>query len=141
LQISSELYEGFNLIAMFQEMQGCVEESTRSQSSSATLAIEPWRLNMSKENALSFLKKAASDPGLNSQVKQADKTDTLVKLAEEQGLPFAPEDIKQVIPTLKAQTGFFGDLVEAVLELFGPTHDDYPTTGVQPFSGDPPPRH
>lgn len=96
---------------------------------------------MSKENALSFLKKAASDPGLNSQVKQADKTDTLVKLAEEQGLPFAPEDIKQVIPTLKAQTGFFGDLVEAVLELFGPTHDDYPTTGVQPFSGDPPPRH
>lgn len=96
---------------------------------------------MSKENALSFLEKAASDPKLKDQVKQADKTDELVKLAEAEGYPFAPEDVQQVLPTLTAQKGFFGDLVEAVLELFGPTHDDYPNTGVQPFSGDPPDRH
>ena len=93
---------------------------------------------MSKENALSFLKKAAQDPDLKSQVKQAGQTDALVKLAESEGYPFGPDDMQQVLPTLKAQTGFFGDLVEAVLELFGPSHDDYPTTGVQPFSGDPP---
>jgi len=125
---------------MFQEMQGCVEVGSRDSDSSATLAIEPWRVYMSKENALSFLEKAANDPNLKNQVKQADKTDELVKIAESEGYSFAPEDVRQVIPTLKAQTGFFGDLVEAVLELFGPTHDDYPATGVQPFSGDPPTR-
>jgi predicted ribosomally synthesized peptide with nif11-like leader len=141
LQISPELYQGFNLIAMFQEMQGCVEGSHRDQNSGATLAIEPWRVYMSKENALSFLEKAANDPNLKSQVKQADKTEELVKLAASEGYPFAPDDVRQVIPTLKAQTGFFGDLVEAILELFGPNHDDYPTTGVQPFSGDPPAKH
>jgi len=96
---------------------------------------------MSKENALSFLEKVAKDPDLKSQVQQADTTDTVVKLAEAEGLPFAPEDVQQVIPALKAQTGFFGDVVEAILELFGPTHDNYPTTGVQPFSGDPPSKH
>jgi predicted ribosomally synthesized peptide with nif11-like leader len=141
LQIESTLYQGFNLIAMFQEMLGCVEHLTRSQKSGATLSVEPWRLNMSKENALSFLKKAATDPSLKDQVKQADKSDELVKLAEAEGYAFGPEDVQQVIPTLKAQTGFFGELVEAVLELFGPTHDNYPTTGVQPFSGDPPAKH
>ncbi len=95
---------------------------------------------MSKENALSFLEKAANDPNLKTQVKQTDRQEELVKLAESQGYTFAPEDMEQVIPALKDQTGFFGDLVEAVLELFGPTHDDYPSTGVQPFSGDPPSR-
>lgn len=93
---------------------------------------------MSKENALSFLQKAATDPNLKTQVQQADQQDEVVKLAEAEGYQFAPEDLQEVIPALKAQTGFFGDLVEAILELFGPTHDDYPSTGVQPFSGDPP---
>jgi predicted ribosomally synthesized peptide with nif11-like leader len=123
---------------MFQEMQGCVEGAPRYQTSGATLSVEPWSDNMSKENALSFLQKAATDPNLKTQVKQADQQEALVKLAEAEGYPFAPADVQQVIPTLKAQSGFFGDLVEAVLELFGPTHDDYPSTGVQPFSGDPP---
>lgn len=95
---------------------------------------------MSKENALSFLEKAANDPNLKTQVKQAGKQEELVQLAETEGYQFAPEDVQQVIPALKAQSGFFGDLVEAILELFGPTHDDYPSTGVQPFSGDPPSR-
>jgi hypothetical protein len=27
-------------------------------------------------------------------------------------------------------------LIEAVLEVFSPNHDDYPTTGIQPFSGE-----
>ena len=101
-------------------MQGCVEGGSRDSDSSATLAIEPWRVYMSKENALSFLEKAANDPNLKNQVKQADKTDELVKIAESEGYSFAPEDVRQVIPTLKAQTGFFGDLVEAVLETLWP---------------------
>lgn len=96
---------------------------------------------MSKENALSFLQKAASDPNLKDQVKQAEQQDQLVKLAESEGYSFVPSDVQEVIPALKAQTGFFGDLVEAILELFAPSHDDYPATGVQPFSGDPPAKH
>lgn len=93
---------------------------------------------MSKENALSFLEKAAHNPELSTQVKQVEGQEELVKLAAAEGYAFGPEDLEQVIPALRAQKGFFGDLVEAVLELFGPTHDDYPATGVQPFSGDPP---
>lgn len=27
-------------------------------------------------------------------------------------------------------------LIEAVLEVFSPNHDDYPETGIQPFSGE-----
>lgn len=29
-----------------------------------------------------------------------------------------------------------GYLIEAVLEVFSPDHDDYPATGIQPFSGE-----
>lgn len=31
--------------------------------------------------------------------------------------------------------GFFGKLAQAVIDLFGPVKDDYPETGVQPFTG------
>lgn len=27
-------------------------------------------------------------------------------------------------------------ILEAALEVFGPDHDDYPATGIQPFEGD-----
>ena len=47
---------------MFQEMQGCVEGGSRARFQRDTPAIEPWRVYMSKENALSFLEKAANDP-------------------------------------------------------------------------------
>ncbi|BAZ46116.1 hypothetical protein NIES4102_31450 [Chondrocystis sp. NIES-4102] len=30
----------------------------------------------------------------------------------------------------------FKYLIEAVLEVFSPNHDDYPVIGVQPFSGE-----
>lgn len=96
---------------------------------------------MSKENALSFLQQAATDPALKSQVQGVDHPSDLVNLAETQGFAFSPDHVREVIPDLKAQRGFFGDLVEAILELFSPNHDNYPATGVQPFSGDAPSRH
>ena len=40
------------------------------------------------------------------------------------------------IPVMVEQSGFFGELAKAVLAVFGPTHDDYPTTGFQPFTGE-----
>lgn len=96
---------------------------------------------MSKENALSFLQKAATDPELKNQVKAIDQQGELIDLGEAKGYDFSPDHVRQALPTITEQKGFFGDLVEAILELFGPTHDDYPTTGVQPFSGDPPSGH
>ena len=44
--------------------------------------------------------------------------------------------MKNAIPVIKEQPGFFGELAKAVLELFAPAHDDYPATGVQPFTGE-----
>lgn len=91
---------------------------------------------MSKENALSFLRQAANDPDLKTQVQGIDDQDGLIGLAESQGFEFSPDNVREALPVIEEQKGFFGDLVDAVLELFGPSHDDYPATGVQPFSGD-----
>ena len=44
--------------------------------------------------------------------------------------------MKRAIPAIQEQSGFFGELAKAVLELFAPAHDDYPATGVQPFTGE-----
>lgn len=92
---------------------------------------------MSKENALEFLEKAANNEALKTKIQDANHQDELVGLAQEQGYEFSSEHLQQAIPELQQRRGFFGDLVEAVLELFAPARDDYPATGVQPFSGDP----
>jgi predicted ribosomally synthesized peptide with nif11-like leader len=92
---------------------------------------------MSKENAINFLKKAAEDTTLKSQVQDVEHRDDLVALGQEHGYEFSSEHLEEAVPEIKKQQGFFGDLVTAVLSLFGPTHDDYPATGVQPYSGDP----
>jgi len=91
---------------------------------------------MSKENVVSFLEQAAINPDLKSQVQGVAAAEELVDLGQAQGYSFSPENVQEAIPALKAKQGFLGDLVEAILELFGPTHDDYPATGVQPFSGE-----
>ncbi|MGF1458121.1 MAG: hypothetical protein ACFBSG_03760 [Leptolyngbyaceae cyanobacterium] len=44
--------------------------------------------------------------------------------------------MKTVMPVVKEKSGFFGELAKAVLGLFAPAHDDYPNTGVQPFTGE-----
>lgn len=95
---------------------------------------------MSKENALSFLQQVATNPDLKSQVKGAEQASDFINLGETQGYAFSHDHVREVIPELTAQRGFFGDLVEAILELFSPNHDNYPATGVQPFSGEAP-RH
>ncbi len=91
---------------------------------------------MSKENVVSFLEQAASNPDLKSQVQGATAAAELVDLGQTQGYSFSPQNLQEALPVLKERQGFFGDLVQAVLELFAPSHDDYPATGVQPFSGD-----
>lgn len=92
---------------------------------------------MSKENALDFLQKAAEDESLKSQVQAADDQHDVVSLGKAHGYEFSPENVKDVIPEIQQKRGFFGDLVESIIRVFSPARDDYPTTGVQPFSGDP----
>lgn len=92
---------------------------------------------MSKENALEFLEKAAQDETLKSKVQDADHHEEVVNMARDKGYEFSSEHLQAAIPEITQRRGFFGDLVEAVLELFGPTKDNYPATGAQPFSGDP----
>ncbi|PSN17526.1 bacteriocin [filamentous cyanobacterium CCP5] len=92
---------------------------------------------MSKQNALEFLNQAAQDEALKGKVKGADNPSEVIGIAQERGYDISQEHVQAAIPDLKQQKGFFGDLVEAILRLFSPDHDDYPATGVQPFSGDP----
>lgn len=91
---------------------------------------------MSRENALDFLKRAADSSQLSEQVKEADQKTQVVDLAKQHGFEFSEDDMKNAIPVIKEQSGFFGELAKAVLELFAPAHDDYPATGVQPYTGE-----
>lgn len=91
---------------------------------------------MSKENALDFLKQAADNASLSNQVKEAEHKDAIVNLAKQHGYEFSEDDMKKAVPVIKERSGFFGELAKAVLELFAPAHDDYPATGVQPFTGE-----
>lgn len=92
---------------------------------------------MSKENALDFLQKAAEDESLKSQLQAADDQHDVVSLGKAHGYEFSSENLKDVIPEIQQKKGFFGDLAESIIRVFSPAKDDYPMTGVQPFSGDP----
>ncbi len=91
---------------------------------------------MSKEKALDFLKQTAESPALANQVKDAQDQEEVLVLAKQNGYEFSSNDVKQAIPEIVEQSGFFGELAKAVIELFAPAHDDYPATGVQPFTGE-----
>lgn len=91
---------------------------------------------MSKENVLNFLTDAAKDEQLQSQLRSATSADEVVGVGNQAGYEFSSEHVDEVIKDLKQKPGFFSALADAVSRIFGPSHDDYPETGVQPFSGD-----
>ncbi|MEM9164200.1 MAG: Nif11-like leader peptide family natural product precursor [Cyanobacteria bacterium P01_F01_bin.4] len=94
---------------------------------------------MSKKNVQSFLSQASKDKQLKAQLQTTSTPDELVEAGTQAGYDFSSEHVDEMITELKQKPGFFGALAEAVVELFSPEHDDYPETGVQPFSGDPNP--
>jgi len=94
---------------------------------------------MSKENAVDFIAKAATDERLKQQVQAANQPVDIEGIAQEHGFEFSAEHLQAAIPEIKQKRGFFGDIVDAVLALFAPAHDDYPATGESPFSDDPNP--
>ncbi|ERN42072.1 nitrogen fixation protein of unknown function [Rubidibacter lacunae KORDI 51-2] len=96
---------------------------------------------MSKENVLHFLSEAAKDERIKSQLKFASSHEELAGVGSQAGYEFSPEHVEEALTELKQKPGFFSALAEAVLLLFSPPHDDYPATGVQPFSGDVPSKH
>lgn len=95
---------------------------------------------MSKENFLSFMSKAAKDEQIKAKLETASNPDDLVGVGKQAGYDFTSSHVDEGMAELQKKPGFFGALAEAVLEVFSPAHDDYPTTGVQPFSGDPNPK-
>ncbi|GAB4380285.1 MAG: hypothetical protein Kow00121_36210 [Elainellaceae cyanobacterium] len=92
---------------------------------------------MSKENVFEFFNRAANNNQLKDKVQTVQDREELVRLGREQGLEFSSANVDEALTELKQQPGFFQTLMEAVLSIFSPTHDDYPSVGVQPYSGDP----
>ena len=92
---------------------------------------------MSKKNVFSFLSKPAKDDTLKAKLNKAASPDELVSVAEQTGYNFSSEHVDEALNELKQKPGFFGMLAEAALEVFSPHTDDYPATGVQPYSGEP----
>ena len=92
---------------------------------------------MSKENVFSFLTDVAKDEQLKAKVDVASGQEQVMDVARQAGYDFSSEHVDEVLGDLKQKPGFWNMLAEAALEIFSPDHDDYPATGVQPFSGDP----
>lgn len=92
---------------------------------------------MSKKSVFSFLSKAAQDDGLKARLRNTASQDELVSVAKQTGYDFSSEHVDEALDELKQQPGFFGMLAEAALEVFSPPDDNYPATGVQPYSGEP----
>lgn len=92
---------------------------------------------MSKETVFNFLTDVAKDEQLKSQLENTTNQDELVEVANQAGYEFSSDHVDEALSDLKKQPGFFGALAETVLRIFSPSDDDYPATGVQPFSGDP----
>ncbi|MGP1385339.1 MAG: Nif11-like leader peptide family natural product precursor [Thainema sp.] len=91
---------------------------------------------MSKENVLNFLTDAANDEQLQAQLKSAKSPEDLVGVGNQAGYDFSSEHVDEAMKELRHQPGFFSVLAEAIGRIFSPSSDDYPETGVQPFSGD-----
>lgn len=91
---------------------------------------------MSKDNVFQFFSKAAKNDQLKDKLQTVTSPADLVSLGKEEGLEFSSEHVDEAIGELKEQPDFFRSLAAAVLEVFTPSHDDYPEVGVQPFSGD-----
>lgn len=96
---------------------------------------------MSKKSVLSFLSRAAQDDKLKAKLKDTASQDELVSVANQTGYDFSSEHVDEALNELKQRPGFFGMLAEAALEIFSPHEDNYPATGVQPYSGEPTVRH
>lgn len=91
---------------------------------------------MSKEKVLEFFTEAAKQESLQKQLQTVSDRQELAQLGQQQGYEFSPQHVDEAIADLQQQPGFFSVLAQAVLTIFGPSHDDYPATGVQPFSGE-----
>ncbi|MEA5468874.1 Nif11-like leader peptide family natural product precursor [Spirulina sp. 06S082] len=90
---------------------------------------------MSKDNVLQFLTKAANNQQLQEKLALKLHPDELAALGKEEGFEFSADDVMAALTHLQKQPGFFKKLAEAAARTFSPAPDDYPATGVQPFSG------
>ncbi|MGK7926399.1 MAG: Nif11-like leader peptide family natural product precursor [Spirulina sp.] len=90
---------------------------------------------MSQDKVLQFLTEAANNQELQEKLAAKLHPDDLAALGKEEGFEFSADDVMDALTHLRKQPGFFQKLAEAAAMVFSPSHDDYPATGVQPFSG------
>ncbi|NJN02859.1 MAG: Nif11 family protein [Leptolyngbyaceae cyanobacterium RM1_1_2] len=91
---------------------------------------------MSKDNVFNFFRQAAKDEQVKDRLQNVASPEELVELGNQTGFEFSTEHVDEAITDLKEQPDFFKALAEAVITIFSPAHDDYPASGVQPFSGE-----
>lgn len=91
---------------------------------------------MSKEGVLNFLTDAAKNEPLKSRLETAANPQEMIDVANDAGYIFSSQHVDEALSELKKKPGFFSALAEAALQIFSPHDDNYPATGVQPFSGE-----
>ena len=96
---------------------------------------------MSRDNVFKFFSHVVKDKDLKSKISATSTPTELTQIGHQAGYSFSVAHFKEALKHLSENPGLFGNLAETILELFSPIQDNYPATGIQPFSGDPNPYH
>ncbi|WP_346292549.1 Nif11-like leader peptide family natural product precursor [Sphaerothrix gracilis] len=91
---------------------------------------------MSKESVFNFFQRAAQNEQVKDKLQNVKNPTELVELGNQEGFEFSTDHVDEALRELKEQPGFFKALAEAFIEIFSPARDNYPASGVQPFSGE-----
>lgn len=57
-------------------------------------------------------------------------------MTTQDGYESSSNNVQQTQSDAKKRSGFWGELAKSVIALFSPAKDDYPDTGLQPFTGE-----
>ncbi|MFE4106044.1 Nif11-like leader peptide family natural product precursor [Almyronema epifaneia] len=91
---------------------------------------------MSKESVFNFFQRAAKNEQVKGKLQNVTSPEELVELGNQEGFEFSTQHVDEALSDLQEKPGFFKALAEAFIEIFSPAQDDYPASGVQPFSGE-----
>lgn len=91
---------------------------------------------MSKNQVFDFFALAAKNEELGQKMRSTQDPQQLLEIARSQGFDFSRQELEAALKSLHESPDFFQKLAHAVLEVFSPNHDNYPSIGVQPYEGE-----
>jgi predicted ribosomally synthesized peptide with nif11-like leader len=91
---------------------------------------------MSKNQVFDFFALAAKNEELGQKMRSTQDPQQLLEIARAEGFDFSRQELEEALKSLHESPNFFRKLADAVLEVFSPNHDNYPSIGVQPYEGD-----